>query len=72
MNYYRLIFKKEDGKVFFSDIIRQEMSSEEFQKMKWDQPILRHEIGDHVHFISLDSTYLDCILLGVSTYQSMS
>lgn len=71
MNYYRLIFKKENGKVLFSDIISQEMDVDEFQKIKWDKPILRQEIGDHIHFMALDVTYLDCMMLGIATYQEL-
>jgi hypothetical protein len=72
MNYYRLIFKKEDGKVMFSDILSQEMDIEEFQKIKWDKPILRQEVADHVHFIALDVAYLDSMMLGIATYQEMT
>ena len=72
MNYYRLIFKKEDGKVMFSDILSQEMDIEEFQKIKWDKPILRQVVADHVDFIALDVAYLDSMMLGIATYQEMT
>jgi hypothetical protein len=72
MNYYRLIFKKEDDKVMFSDIVPQQMDIDEFQKIKWDKPILRQEIADHVHFIALDVAYLDAMMLGIAVHQEMS
>lgn len=72
MKYYRLIFKIEDGKVLFSEIIEQEIAKEEFQQMNWDAPIIRHEIAGHVHFLSLDPQYLDAMLLGIGTYQMLS
>ncbi len=72
MQYYRLIFKKEDGQVLFSEILDGEVTDEQFEQMNWDAPIVRHEVADHVHFISLDPQYLDAMLLGVGTYQKMS
>lgn len=72
MKYYRLIFKTEKGKVLFSEILDGELTQEQFEQMNWDAPIVRHEIADHVHFLSLDPQYLDAILLGVGTYQKMS
>lgn len=72
MNYYRLIFKEEDGKVLFSQIIEQEMSKIDFESMNWDAPIIRHEMAGHIHFLSLDREYLDAMLLGVGTYQTLS
>lgn len=72
MKYYRLIFKEEDGKVLFSQILEQEVSKIDFEGMNWDKPIIRHEIAGHVHFLSLDRDYLDAMLLGVGTYQILS
>lgn len=72
MKYYRLIFKQEDGKVLFSQIIEQEMNKIEFEGMNWDAPIIRHEMAGHIHFLSLDREYLDAMLLGVGTYQILS
>lgn len=72
MKYYRLIFKKEDGKVLFSQIIEQEISQHEFQAMNWDAPIIKHEMAGHLHFLSLDKDYLDAMLLGIGTYQLMN
>lgn len=69
---YRLIFKKEDGKVLFTEIIEQEVTQEEFGSMTWEKPIIRHEVAGHVHFLALDRDYLDAMLLGVGTYQVMS
>ena len=42
MKYYRLIFKKENDKVMFSEIIEQEISKHELESMNWDAPIIRH------------------------------
>jgi hypothetical protein len=72
MKYFRLIFKREDDKVLFSEIIEQEVTMSEFESMNWDSPIIRHEMAGHVHFISLDRDYLDSMLLGIGTYQAMS
>lgn len=72
MKYYRLIFKQEDGKVMFSEIIEQEMSKVDFESMNWTAPIIRHEIAGHIHFLALDDQYLDAMLLGVGTYQALS
>lgn len=71
MKYYRLIFKVENTKVMFSDIIEQYVSDEEFENMNWDAPIIRHEMAGHLHFLSLDRDYLDAMLLGVGTYQNL-
>lgn len=72
MKYYRLIFKKENDKVMFSEIIEQEISVDEFESMNWDSPIIRHEMAGHMHFIALDRDYLDAMLLGIGTYQTMA
>jgi len=72
MKYYRLIFKREDEKVLFSEIIEQEVTTDEFESMNWESPIIRHEMAGHVHFIALDRDYLDAMLLGIGTYQAMS
>ena len=72
MKYYRLIFKRENEKVLFSEIIEQEVTVSEFESMNWDSPIIRHEMAGHVHFIALDRDYLDAMLFGIGTYQVMS
>ena len=72
MRYYRLIFKKENDKVMFSENIEQEMPRHELESMNWDAPIIRHEMAGHIHFLSLDRDYLDAMLLGIGTYQIMS
>lgn len=72
MKYYRLIFKEEDGKVLFSQIIEQEISKIDLESMNWDKPIIRHEMAGHVHFLALDREYLDAMLLGVGTYQILA
>ena len=70
--YFRLIFKVEDNKVMFSEIVEQEISDEDLNGMNWDAPIIRYEIAGHIHFISLDREYLDAMLLGMGTYQKLS
>jgi uncharacterized pyridoxamine 5'-phosphate oxidase family protein len=72
MKYYRLIFKEENEKVLFSQIIEQEMNQVDFETMNWDAPIIRHEIAGHIHFLALDREYLDAMLLGIGTYQVLS
>lgn len=72
MKYYRLIFKKENDKVMFSEIIEQEVPINEFQSMNWDAPIVKYEMAGHIHFLSLDKDYLDAMLLGIGTYQLMN
>lgn len=72
MKYYRLIFKRENDKVMFSEIIEQEILQHELEAMNWDSPIIRHEMAGHVHFIALDRDYLDAMLLGVGTYQALA
>ncbi len=71
MKYYRLIFRKQDGTVLFSEIQEHEIDQEEFEKMKWDRPIIRHVMGGDQHFLSLDPTYLDAMVLGIGTHLEM-
>jgi hypothetical protein len=72
MKYYRLIFKVEDQKVMFSEIIEQIVSPEDLNAISWDRPIIRHEMAGHIHFLALDKEYLDAMLLGIGTYQTLS
>jgi hypothetical protein len=72
MKYYRLIFKVENGIVMFSEIIEQLLEQDELNSMNWDRPIIRHEMGGHIHFISLDRDYLDAMMLGIGTYQTLT
>lgn len=55
----------------FSEIIEQDISQNELESMNWDNPIIRHEMAGHIHFIALDRDYLDAMLLGVGTYQKL-
>jgi hypothetical protein len=72
MKYYRLIFKQEEtGKCVFSEILDQEMNDQDFQKMNWEKPIIRHIDNGHHHFISLEKTYLETMLLGIQTFQHL-
>jgi hypothetical protein len=72
MKYYRLIFKIENNKVMFSDIIEQDIAKQDLESMNWDSPIIKHEIAGHIHFLALDRDYLDAMLLGIGTYQSLA
>jgi|DEB19_MinimDraft_3_1074340.scaffolds.fasta_scaffold14062_3 hypothetical protein len=71
MKYYRLIFKRENDKAMFSEIIEQDISQKDLESMNWDAPIIRHEIAGHIHFLALDKDYLDSMLLGIGTYQAL-
>lgn len=72
MKYYRLMFKKENDQVLFSDIIEQDISQQELESLNWDAPIVRHEMAGMMHFLALDRDYLDAMLLGIGTYQVLS
>ena len=73
MRYHRVIFKKDEaGQCVFTDVIEQDVSDEDFQKMNWEKPIIRHEVADHIHFLALDSSYLEAMLLGVGVYQVLN
>ena len=70
MTYYRIIFRTNDnGETQWTEIITQEMDDSDFEKMNWEKPIIRHQVGDQVHFISLDYNYLDAMILGIRTYK---
>jgi hypothetical protein len=56
----------------FSEIIEQLLEQDELNSMNWDRPIIRHEMGGHIHFISLDRDYLDAMMLGIGTYQTLT
>jgi hypothetical protein len=72
MKYYRLIFRKKDNVIMFSEIQEHEADEEDFQTLQWDRPIIRHVMGGDQHFLALDPTYLDAMALGIGTYQNMS
>jgi hypothetical protein len=72
MKYYRLVFKKDNLGVSFSEISEQTIDDSTFSKMNWDKPIIRQFDGRYHHFISLHRDYLECILLGVGVYQELS
>jgi hypothetical protein len=56
----------------FSDIIEQDIAKQDLESMNWDSPIIKHEIAGHIHFLALDRDYLDAMLLGIGTYQSLA
>jgi hypothetical protein len=59
MTYYRLIIKKdESGQLLVSDISEQTIGMNEFEKIKWDKPIIYHFANNHHHFCSLEKEYL--------------
>ena len=72
MKYYRLIFKKDEGGVAFSDITEQIIDNETFNTMDWEKPIIRHFDGKYLHFISLDRTYLEAMIAGISAMNEAS
>lgn len=72
MKYYRLIFKIENDIVMFSEIVEQLLEKDDLNSMNWDRPIIRHEMGGHIHFLSLDRDYLDAMMLGIGTYQTLN
>ena len=70
MTYYRIIFRTNDnGETEWTEIITQDMDDSDFEKMNWEKPIIRHQVGDQSHFISLDYNYLDAMILGIRTYK---
>ena len=72
MKYYRLIFKIENDIVMFSEIVEKLLEKDDLNSMNWDRPIIRHEMGGHIHFLSLDRDYLDAMMLGIGTYQTLN
>jgi hypothetical protein len=71
MKYYRLIFRKDKETVMFSEIQEHTVDQEEFEQIKWDRPIIRQIMGGDFHFLALDATYLDAMVLGIGTYLEM-
>ena len=70
MTYYRIIFRTNDnGETEWTEIITQEMDESDFEKMNWEKPIIRHQVGNQTHFIALDNKYLDAMILGIRTYK---
>jgi len=72
MKCYRLIFKKENNQVLFTEILEQEITEEELSTLNWDRPIIKHEIAGHIHYLAIDRDYLDAMMLGIGTYQMLS
>ena len=69
MTYYRIIFRTNDsGETEWTEIITQDMDDSDFEKMNWEKPIIRHQVGNQSHFIALDNKYLDAMILGIRTY----
>jgi len=75
MRYYRLIFKKEEYEekdiVAFSEIVEEYIDEKTFNDMNWDKPIIRHKQDNHIHLLSINKDYLECIVLGVSIYNEL-
>lgn len=72
MKYYRLIFKKDEGGVAFSEIIEQTVDQKTFEEMNWDKPIIRQMEGNLTHLLSISQEYLEVILLGISIYHEVN
>ena len=73
MTYYRVIFRTaEDGIAEWTNIIEAEMSDDDFEKMNWDKPIIRHVMDNQTHFLALDDKYLDAMILGIQTFKEHS
>jgi len=71
MKYYRLLFKKDENGIGFSDIAEQNIDDLTFQNMNWDKPLIRHFDGEYLHFVSLNREYLECMIVGISAYKDM-
>ena len=71
MKYYRLIAKKEEDQVLWSDIVEDELSEDTLMNVNWDKPITRFKDNEHYHFLALDKTYLEAMLGGVATYREL-
>ena len=72
MKYYRLIFKKDENGVAFSEIIEQVVDEKTFSDMNWEKPIIRHMEGNMLHLMSIHQDYLECVLLGIAIYDEVS
>lgn len=72
MDYYRLLVKKQDGKVAVSDITKHTIDNETFEQMSWDKPIIRHFDGGMFHFIALSKEYLEVLKEGMFLYGEMT
>lgn len=74
ITYYRVIFKNSDQGVGISEIAENSISDEMFNSMNLDpsKPIIAHNDGRYLHFISLDKSYLECMIAGISAYMDAS
>ena len=70
ITYYRVIFKNSDNGVGISEISENVIDEQTFNGMNWDpaKPVIAHNDGKYLHFISLDKTYLECMMVGLSAY----
>ena len=63
--YYRVILKKDENGLMFSEIFKQEVEQEVFITMNWDKPIIHTSDGKNLHFLSLHEDYLSSFVLGL-------
>ena len=74
MRYYRLVLKKENGKVLASEIVEQYIDEDTYNNMVWDKPIISSTLSDGkegvitYHFTALDPSYLEAFLAGMQVY----
>lgn len=66
MKYYRLVFKNTQKGPAISEIAEGFIDGQTFESMNWEKPIVRHFDGKYNHYLSLDSSYLEAMLAGVS------
>jgi len=68
------MFKNSDQGVGISEVTTNSVSEETFNNMNWDplKPIIAHNDGRYLHFISLDKSYLECMIAGISAYMDAS
>jgi hypothetical protein len=66
MKYYRLIFKNTKNGPAISEITEGLIDTQTFESMNWERPIVKHFDGKYNHYLSLDSSYLEAMLAGIS------
>lgn len=68
------MFKNSTQGVGISEITTNSVEDKIFNEMSWDpsKPIIAHNDGRYLHFISLDKSYLECMIAGISAYLDAS
>jgi len=72
MKYFRLVFKKDDVGVAFSEITEDVVDDKTFSEMNWEKPIIRHHDGKFLHLLSIHRDYLEAVILGVAIYNDLT